>query len=60
MRPTSSSRAAASIGTRASSCRIIRSMSRRCRTMTSFASVNTGVEEGIVDAALSVEWGSEE
>jgi hypothetical protein len=35
-------------------------MSRRCRTMTSFASVNTGVEEIIVDAALSVEWGSEE
>jgi hypothetical protein len=31
-------------------------MSRRCRTMTSFASVNTGVEEGIVDAALIVEW----
>jgi hypothetical protein len=60
MRPTISSRAVVSIGTRASSCRIIRSMSRRCRTMTSFASVHTGVEEGIVDAVLSVEWGGEE
>jgi hypothetical protein len=35
-------------------------MSRRCRTMTSFASINIGVEEGIVDAALSVEWCGEE
>jgi hypothetical protein len=60
MRPTSASRAVASIGTRASSCRIIRSMSRRCRTITSFASVHTGVEEGIVDAALRVEWYGEE
>jgi hypothetical protein len=35
-------------------------MSRRCRTITSFASVHTGVEEGIVDAVLSVAWGGEE
>ena len=60
MRPTRASRAVASIGTGLSSCRIIRSMSRRCRTMTSFASVNTGVEEGTVGAALSVEWCGEE
>jgi len=50
----------ASVGTRASSCRIMRSISRRCRTITSFAPVDTGVEEGIVDAALSVEWCGEE
>lgn len=35
-------------------------MSRRCRTITSFASVTTGQEEGIVDAVLSVEWRGEE
>jgi hypothetical protein len=60
MRPTSSSRAVVSIGTRATSSRIISSISRRCRTITSLASVHTGVEEGIVDAALSVEWCGEE
>jgi hypothetical protein len=60
MRPTSASRAVASIGTRPSSCRIIRSMSRRCRTLTSFASVHPDVEEGSLDAALSVEGCGEE
>ena len=59
MRPRSASRAVASIGTRATSCRIMRSISRRCRTITSFASVHTDVEEGIVDAALRVEWRGE-
>ena len=52
MRPTSSVRAVASITARVSSPRIIRSMSRRCRTMTSLAAVTTGVRKGIVDAAL--------
>jgi len=55
MRPTSSVRAVASIGTRTSSCRIIKSMSRRCRTITSLASVITAVRKGIVDATLRVE-----
>jgi hypothetical protein len=49
-----------SIGTRATSSRVIRSISRRCRTITSFASVHTDVEEGIVDIVVSVEWCGEE
>jgi hypothetical protein len=38
----------------------MRSISRRCRTITSFASVHTDVEEGIVDDVLSVGWYGEE
>jgi hypothetical protein len=55
MRPTSVVRVVTSIDTRTSSCWTIRSISRRCRTMPSLASVNIGLRKGIVDATLRVE-----
>ena len=52
MRPTSSRRAVASIGTRTSSSRISRSISRRCRTITSLASANTPLQKVIVTVVI--------
>ncbi len=52
MRPTKWVRVVASIGTSASSGRLIRSMSRRSGTMTSLPAVIIGVRKGTVARAL--------
>ena len=52
MRPASSRRAVASIGTTTSSSRISRSISRRCRTITSLASANTRLQKVSVTVVI--------